>query len=124
MEGDSTGTDEHCSQCPWRSLRGCIKWLASKKISFYDRNGNINEDSSEDSNKDSNSEEQQVLEIDPNSESYIDEPENHPGWLREIPSKVEADPEPETEATSAVRKQTEGLTIKVHVEENNQPTTE
>jgi len=69
-----------------------------KKISFYDRNGNIIEDSNEDSNKDSNSEEQQVLEFDPNSESYIDEPENHPGWLREIPTKVEADPEPETEA--------------------------
>jgi len=76
----------------------------SEEIYFYDGNSDKNEDSNEDEdlNEDSNEEEQQVFDIEPNREIYIDdeETEKHLGQVSELPREAEAGPEPDTDAIS------------------------
>ena len=50
-------------------------FMSAEEIDFYDGNSDKNEDSNEDEdfNEDSNEEEQQVFDIEPNSERYIDD---------------------------------------------------
>ena len=97
-------------------------FVSAEEIDFYDGNSNKNEDSNEDEdfNEDSNEKEQQVFDIEPNSERYIDdeETENDPGWLSELPREAEAGPVPDTKANS------EGLTSHAPIEETDIEETE
>ena len=81
-----------------------VKGFMSEEIYFYDGNSDKNEDSNEDEdlNEDSNEEEQQVFDIEPNREIYIDdeETEKHLGQVSELPREAEAGPEPDTDAIS------------------------
>jgi hypothetical protein len=94
------------------------KGFMSEEIDFCDGNSDKNEYSNEDEDfnedpNDPNEEEQQVFDIVPNSELYIDdeETENHLSRRSELPREAEAGPETDTVAIS------EGFTPQASIEE-------